>query len=433
MTLLSDKLKALGARVGARSVPASPDASSADQPSTRSRCAHSIEQTLPGRSQQTAYGEAFLVETSYPLDHKHGSCSLHVGPLPSIVAEWAREPRLGDEPPQHFAFLDTETTGLAGGTGTYAFLVGVGRCDGQRFHLTQFFLRDPGSEPALLSALSEYLASLPVLVTFNGKGFDVPLLDTRFIANGRISPLSSPAHLDLLPLARRLWRDRLPSRALGALEQYILGVTRNQQDVPGWMIPQLYFGYLRSGDARPLRSVFYHNAMDVLSMVALFNHIGQMLDDPLGQPPTYATDLLGIGKLLESLGRTDGAVHLFERALGQGAPGQHAEIPHLSPGLRQRAVQRLSYIQKRRGHWTAAIDLWHEAAQDGKVYAHVELAKYYEHQLHDYESAARWTMAALQRITEPGYPRTSQQRWLESLQHRLARLQRRAEKKSSLP
>jgi uncharacterized protein YprB with RNaseH-like and TPR domain len=429
MTSLSDKLKALGVRTGARredradgrSISESPDFPTAGRPSSHLRWAHPIEQIVPGRLQDTAHGEAFLVETSYPLDHRQGCSSLCVTSPPSIVAEWAREPRLDVEPPQGFAFLDTETTGLAGGTGTYAFLVGVGRCDGKRFHLTQFFLRDPGHEPALLSALSEYLQSSGVLVTFNGKSFDLPLLDARYITNGRTSPLPSLAHLDLLPLARRLWRDRLPSRALGSLEQYILGVARNQEDVPGWMIPQLYFSYLRSGDARPLKSVFYHNAMDVLSMAALLSHIGGLLDDPFGQRSIHALDLLGMGKLFESLGHADTAMHLFERALSQRALAND-----LPASLRQRVMQRLSFIQKRRDNWPAAIDLWQQAAGEGEIYAHVELAKYYEHRLCDLSEATRWTIAALQRVTAPGYPHASRQRWLANLEHRLARVRRKA-------
>jgi hypothetical protein len=109
-------------------------------------------------------------------------------------------------------------------------------------------------------------------------------------------------------------------------------------------------------------------------------------------------------------------VHLFERALGQDLP----------INMRQRAIQRLSFIQKRRDNWPAAVNLWLQAAQHGEIYAHVELAKYYEHRQHDFETAVHWTAAALQRIAEPSYPHASRDRWLESLSHRLARLHRRA-------
>jgi uncharacterized protein YprB with RNaseH-like and TPR domain len=412
MTTLSDKLKALGARTGARA--GKQTDRTAAPPSLR--WSHPVEQVISNSHvQKTPEGETFVVETSYPVDHLHGRASLHVTSSLNTVARWTNEPRLDVQSTHGFTFLDTETTGLSGGTGTYAFLVGVGRSDGDRFRITQFFLRQPSEEPALLNALSEYIQTSRALVTFNGRCFDAPLLDARYITNGRTSPLPSLAHLDLLPLARRLWRNRLPSRALGSLEQYILGVTRSQEDVPGWMIPQLYFSYLRSGDARPLKSVFYHNVMDVLSMAALLNHMGAMLEDPLGDPGTNALDLLGMAHLFESVEQVDTAVRLYERALAHNLPAE----------LGQRARQRLSFIQKRHDRWTEAINLWREAAGEGEIYAHVELAKHYEHRMHDFQEAARWTAAALQHIASADYPHASRERWLESLQHRLARVKRR--------
>jgi uncharacterized protein YprB with RNaseH-like and TPR domain len=405
MTSLSDKLRRLGVRVGTRA------------PASRPRPAYPIEHIVPGRVQQTGSGDAFVVETRYPLDQRHGCATLStLAPL-HVLSEWANEPTLERDGAATLVFLDIETTGLGLGTGTYAFLVGVGRSDGDTFHLAQFFLRDPGQEPALLDALVEWLRDCRALVTFNGKGFDVPLLNTRYITNGRRSPLPSLAHLDLLPLARRLWRDRLPSRALGSLEHYILGVTRNEEDVPGWMIPQLYIDYVRSGDARPLKSAFYHNAQDVLTMAALLSHVAGMLQDPLGNRSIHALDLLGMGRLFESLGRTQVAVDLYGRALGGSLPAE----------LRQRAVQRLSFIQKRGGAWETATALWREAAQGGAVYACVELAKYYEHQQKDYQEAARWTLAAIAQVDAPGYPHPARQRWLADLHHRLARLRRRGQ------
>jgi uncharacterized protein YprB with RNaseH-like and TPR domain len=423
MTTLSDKLKALGIPNGARTDGRTDERPDGHPPPAQARWVHPIEQVVPGHLQQTPDGETLVVETSYPLETRHGRASLHITSSLSAVAEWACEPRLDVTSSEGFAFLDTETTGLAGGTGTYAFLVGVGRSDGDAFRVTQFFLREPSEEPALLRALSEHLCTSRALITFNGKCFDAPLLDARYITNGRTSPLPPLPHLDLLPLARRLWRDRLPSRALGSLEQYILGVTRSQDDVPGWMIPQLYFSYLRSGDARPLKSVFYHNTVDVLSMAALLGHIGAMLSDPLGCTSVNALDLLGMARLFESLGQVDTSVRLYERSLAHDLPAE----------LRQRAVQRLSFIQKRCDNWPAAIDLWRQAAGAGDIYACVELAKYYEHRLYDFGEAARWTEAALRLVVAPNYPHASRQRWLEGLKHRLARVKRRERNSGPLP
>jgi hypothetical protein len=425
MVSLSDKLKALGVQIGTR-----------DLPPPRPRNRYPIEQVVPGCFQETPHGEAFLVERRYPLEHWQGRTLVRIPASLQIIAEWAREPCLAEVSSNAFAFLDTETTGLSGGTGTYAFLVGVGRYDGEAFHLAQFFMRDPAEEPALLAALTEFLQPFDpaqdrpcqALVTFNGKAFDVPLLNARYISNNEQPALASVAHLDLLPLARRLWRDRLPSRALGYLEEHILGVTRTHEDVPGWLIPSLYFDYLRSGDARPLKSVFYHNVMDVLSMAALLNHIAELLNDPLDGSVVHGLDLVAMGKLFEDLKHLETATQLYERGLAHDLPEE----------LHWKTVQRLSFTQKRRGNLPAAVALWHEAACSGQIYAHIELAKFYEHKQRDYSEAAQWTHAALSLVNASDFPQQARGRWLADLEHRLARLHRklggnRCDNYSSLP
>ena len=405
MPTLSDKLKSLGVQLGARDLP---------QPQPRS-IAHAIEQVVPGRALPTPQGEAFVVETLYAPDYRHGQAGLHITASLRPMAAWAREARLIDCSPEGFAFLDTETTGLAGGTGTYAFLVGLGRFEGEQFRLIQFFMRDPGEEPAQLAALAEFLQPCQALVTFNGKSFDVPLLNTRYVVNGTASPMAGLAHVDLLHLARRLWRDRLPSRALGYLEAHILGAARTEEDVAGWLIPALYFDYLRSGDARPLKNVFYHNAMDILALAALFNHTSHLLDNPLNGSMQHGTDLVAVARLFEDLGQFEMAAQVYEHSLNYPLPGEvYAE-----------AGQRLAAICRRQGDFQAAEALWRQAAEHGHIYAHVELAKFYEHQRRDFDQAARWTRLALQLISGPHCPRSLRLKWQGELKHRLVRLERK--------
>lgn len=402
MPALSDKLKSLGVKVGAR-----------DLPPPRPRGAHSIEQVVPGRFHTTPEGETYIVETTYPAGYRHGHAPLPLAASLETVAEWAKEPRLAHSDPGRLVFLDIETTGLSGGTGTYAFLVGIGRFDGDRFSLTQFFMRDPMEEAALLSALMQFLQPLDGLVTFNGKAFDAPVLRTRYIVNGYAVPFSSAAHLDLLPLARRLWRERLESRALSSLETHILKATRTEEDIPGWLIPQMYFDYLRSGDARQLKGIFYHNAMDVVAMAALLNHTVQMLDQPFVFAVEHGLDLIAIGRLYEDLGRLDEAARLYARGVEQ-------EVPE---AILYETVRRLSFVQRRRGDVQSAVQLWREAAHTRQIYAYVELAKYYEHMMRDYAEAERQTRAALAIVRSPGYPPETGRRWMKGLEHRLARLE----------
>lgn len=408
MATLSDKLKSLGVKVGARDLP----------PPQPRHIAYAIEEVLPGRFQTTPHGEVFVAEQRYSPEYRHGQTGLNVTASLEIIAEWAGDRRIAAGNLDSFVFLDTETTGLAGGTGTYAFLIGAGRYEGDHFRLTQFFMRDPLEEPAQLAALTEFLQPCDTLVTFNGKAFDVPLLNTRFISNGESSPLASAAQLDLLHLARRLWRDRLPSRRLGQLEIHILDAVRTEEDVPGWLIPDVFFSYLRSGDARPLKGIFYHNAMDVLAMAALLNHMSQIIADPFNSSVEHALDLVALGKLFEHLGNLDMAAKLFRHGLEQDLPEENY----------WETLRRLSMLQRRREDWPAALELWRQAAEGRQIYAHVELAKFYEHNTRDYREALHWTQTALDLINVPHYPRSKRRHWHPELEHRLARLQRKLSK-----
>jgi hypothetical protein len=422
MLTLSDKLKALGVKLGARDLPR-PEFSEGAPPWIQ-RDSYAIELVLPGEVRSTQRGETYLVETRYTPEYRHGRVGLRgTAPLQAIAA-WAGEPRLAAGALERLVFLDTETSGLAGGTGTYAFLIGAGRFEGDQFRLAQFFMRDPAEEPAQLAALADFLHPCDALVTFNGKSFDVPLLNTRYLTHRHHTPLQAPGHLDLLHLARRLWRDRLPSRALGQLEIHILGANRTEEDVPGWLIPTLYFDYLRSGDARPLKGVFYHNAMDVLAMAALLTHMAQLLAEPLHTALEHGLDVVALGKLFEELGQLEAAVQLYERGLA------YNNLPEESYWETQR---RLSLALRRRGDLAAAVAVWRLAAEGRQVYAYVELAKYFEHHQRDYRQACQWTQAALVLINTPTFPRYERQQWLTDLKHRLERLQRKLAGQSSAP
>ena len=203
MPSLSDRLKALGVQLGA-------DQSAQEKPARKVP----IESIVEGEAVATPEGEIFLVQALYPLEHPHGRGALRLSAPLNLIAAWAGEERIAANTPEQFAFIDTETTGLSGGTGTIAFMVGAGRFEPDGFRLAQFFMREPGEEPALLYALEEFLAPAETVVSFNGKSFDIPLLHTRYTANSRAFPLGKSAHLDLLHLARRLWRDRLPDLSL---------------------------------------------------------------------------------------------------------------------------------------------------------------------------------------------------------------------------
>ena len=401
---IADRLKSLGVKKGIPPL----SQGGLDSPA--------INLIVAGSFLATPRGEVFVAEQTFPQDHHYGNSTLLSSFPLSLVSQWANDSLLSTLPLSKFAFLDTETSGLSGGTGTYAFLVGVARFVDCQFMLKQFFLRDPAEEPALLEGLANFLAPCEALVTFNGKAFDAPLLTTRFTLHHIPVPYKKYSHLDLLPLARRLWRDRLESRALKFLEEHVLDFKRSSEEVPGYEIPWLYFDYLRTGDARPLAGVFYHNAMDVTAMAALLAHMNDMLENPYDGKVQHGLDFVALGKLFEDLGHVEEAAKLFERGLE--SPMGEADF-HV-------AVKRLSILQKRRGDYAEAIRLWQNAAKAGHIYAHVELAKYYEHQKRDVKTALKWTKSARRMAERSDLPAFARKHWLEEIDRRQTRLEKKA-------
>ncbi len=318
--------------------------------------------------------------------------------------------------PHNWLFLDTETTGLAGGTGTYAFLVGLAWWENGGLTLEQLFMRDHGEEPSLLAELNARLAERAVLVTFNGKCFDWPLLETRYRLN-RMRPERPPAvHLDLLHPARQLWRLRLRSVALAELERHVLALDRGR-DIPSETIPRRYFDFLRGGPAEPVAEIFRHNELDLQGLAALSVHMLALLDKP-GAGACDGAELYGMSRLMQRRGEVQTAGRLFERALESGLPC----------AADRSARRELALILKRSGDYPRANALWSDLlgdAPDG-IEAYEQLAMYQEHRARDARQAAVLTREALVRLRDAVQGgRVSQQQyrhWHARLQHRLDRL-----------
>ena len=403
---LTEKLKSLGVKVGtAHLTPLEAGARPSD-----------ISSVVNGNYHSNALGDAFVAEETYGETYRHGHASLLISNPLAVISRWAKDSRIAELPLHKFIFLDTETSGLSGGTGTYAFLIGAGRFVDGQFLLKQFFMRDPAEEPALLEELSYFIAAGEALVTFNGKAFDAPLLATRYALHRIPLPFKDYAHLDLLPLARRLWRDRLPSRPLKYLEEHVLAFTRASEEVPGYEIPWLYFDYLRTRDASPLKGVFYHNAMDVVAMAALLAHVNEMLTNPYNGIVEHGLDFVAMGKLFEDLNLWDEAARLYERGL-------ESELTESDFSV---AAKRLSSLHKKRGDLDQALRLWERAASDGHLYAHVELAKYYEHRVKDTASALKWARKARKKLDKTDMPAYAKEHWVFEVDRRIERLERKA-------
>src|SRR6267143_5845503 len=237
----------------------------------------------------------------------------------------SRKTRAALQDPEKWLFLDTETTGLAGGTGTYAFLIGLAWWDAGGLQIEQFLMRDFTEEHSLLQELSQRVADRPVLVTFNGKSFDWPLLENRFTMTRSIAVPKLSAHLDLLHPARALWKLRLGSVRLVELERHVLDGERlgwhRGDDVASALIPQFYFDYLRGGPVEPLAGVVRHNQMDLRGLAALFCRINELLSEaPHATNEIESLDLFGLSRFLQRRGEEDRAHSACAQALAIGLP-----------------------------------------------------------------------------------------------------------------
>jgi len=295
--------------------------------------------------------------------------------------------------PSKWLFLDTETTGLAGGTGTYAFLIGLAWWDAGALQVEQFFMRDFGEEHAILHEVAARIAERPVLVTFNGKAFDWPLLENRFTMTRAIAVPRLAAHLDLLHPARALWKLRLGSVRLVELERQVLDAARlgwhRQDDVLAALIPQHYFDYLRGGPAEPLAAVVRHNQMDLRGLAALVGKIDALLASDEDRD-VESLDLFGLSRFLQRRGQPQRAHSACAQAIDLGLPKEYD----------RQARRELALLAKRRGEHEQAVRLWHELVTDesGGIYACVQLAIYYERRAKRLESALEFARLALTKV-----------------------------------
>lgn len=368
---------------------------------------------LEAERRETDRGRHLVVKRRFPdpLECSLGPCA-HRLLFPGGIAESAE--------PRNWLFLDTETTGLAGGTGTYAFLVGVAWWDDEGLAVEQYFMPDHSHETSMLGDLATRLAGKSVFVTYNGKSFDWPLLETRFRMT-RLGTLPSPkVHLDLLHPARTLWKNRLRSVSLAEVERHILDLDRGP-DIPSDTIPGRYFEFLRGGPPEPLVEVFDHNAKDIRGMAVLALHIARMLEESAGGD--YGSDeLYGISRLLRLRGEPELALETGERALAQGLSGVTAVS----------ARHDLALLSRRRRDYEGASRHWGQLLADDRLCmeAYEQLAIFHEHHSGDLELAVSVTREALVRLQDhyrSGRVQSRQyQRLHAGFQHRLARLLRKS-------
>lgn len=325
--------------------------------------------------------------------------------------------------PEQWLFLDTETTGLAGGTGTYAFLVGIAWWDAGGLEVEQLFMREHSEEHALLQALAERIAERRVLVTFNGKSFDWPLLDTRFRMTRKIKAPTPKAHLDFLHPARNLWRRKLGSVRLPELERHVLGVQRGA-DVMSELIPSIFYDFLCGGPPEPLVPIFHHNQMDLRGLAGLSTRVLGTLADPESHARGDALELFGVSRVFERRGHAARARELYSQSLAAELPAEAGREARRSLAT---LAKREGDLHAARAHWEALLGNSREGYE-----AYEQLAVYYEHHAREPQRAAavaRKALAELRRANRlgtiaPAFFRRARAKF----DHRLARLERKAGK-----
>jgi uncharacterized protein len=337
-------------------------------PTTRGR-AIPLEQVVAGAETQTPYGNFFMSRCTMNSDEAHGHvriCDVAGASMDATAFLAGLEMNMSIE---GGLFLDTETTGLMGGTGTFPFLVGLGWFEAGSFVTCQLFARDFSEEGAMLRYLSELVSGKQFLVTFNGKAYDLNLLATRFILNRCPDTLTALPHIDLLHSSRRMLAHRLENARLSTIETQVLGVERDG-DVPGFEIPQRYFDWLRQRDGRLLGDVFTHNRLDVVSMASLLKYLTDLVGDGQKMEWSHHGDLLKLAGLIHERGDLEKAGKMFEALI----------LSH-DTNVATSARQSLSLIYKRAHRWEEAAVLWQSivALDPHNFFAVTELAKFHEH------------------------------------------------------
>lgn len=307
-------------------------------------------------------------------------------------------------------FLDTETTGLSGGAGTVAFEIGIGFIEQRGMVIRQYIMRDYSEEAAMLTEIASLLQRFDTVVTFNGKSFDLPLLESRFVMNRIRIQITQMPHLDLLHAARRVYKLRLKRCNLASLEEAVLGQQRDD-DLPGAQVPQRYFDYIKTREFSLLEDVLRHNLDDVKSLAALTGHLCTVFRMP--EAVIHDEDLFGIGRTLMRSGHVQKARTCF-RMIGRGSMAAQAQL-------------HLAVSHKKEKEWMQVVSTCQDMISCGLggVWPYIELSKYYEHIAKDNARALRYANSALIYALNTLSLKDEDENHLDAIRRRIERLKKK--------
>ncbi|MHA1454153.1 MAG: ribonuclease H-like domain-containing protein, partial [Promethearchaeota archaeon] len=333
-------------------------------------------------------GKVFIMEKTVPYGTSHGiiqfSKNFSVDPILDLSGHIPQnEFHLHD-----IIFLDIETTSLSIGAGSFPFLVGLCYFSSKGVKTILLFIETPNDEDTLLAFLNEKLSKYSIICTYNGKSFDIPLLKNRYIMH-RMQFTDLPKHhIDLLYFARKIWKMRLKTCKLSDIERKILKLTRSDDEIPGWLVPQIYFDYLDQDSPQILKGVFYHNEIDVLSLAALFQHINKLITNSGNMDGIEGTDLVSLARTYQLQEKLDLSTCYYKFGIKKGFSAENSAFIHRNFGL----------MNKKQRKWDEAVEQWKLAAEFADYISCIELAKYLEHDEKSYAQALKWPNLAIEII-----------------------------------
>ncbi len=368
-----------------------------------------VEEVLETESEsyiETPYGKVRCKKTIHDMNLQFSS---DISQGIRSVSKYCRVPQALASNPFNFVFIDLETTGLSGGAGTIPFLTGAGVLKNGKFELYQYFLESPSQEKAGLHLVKDMIKDKSIVVSFNGKSFDIPLLKSRFVLHFREHPFDEKYNLDLLHIFRRLYKNRFENCSLQYLEYRILKLFRTSSDIEGYLIPEMYTQYLHDRDEDFVESVLYHNEVDITSMVSLLDFLVKYLSEPCCEDYEDLTDPLAVCRFFEFIEDTECAENMYS---------SYKENPLCTND--EKFQWHYSIMLKKSKRVNEAVEVW-EKLTESSIDACCELAKHYEHRMKNFDKAIQYTYSAFDLALSQGKSVTV----LKAIQTRMQRLEQK--------
>lgn len=368
---------------------------------------------LEGTSSQNSLGEFFYRDQLFSKDYKHGDFDLFEINDELVIIDGSSSDRSFHI--KDCVFIDTETTGLAISGGTFAFMIGVGFYDQDQFKLRQYFLKEQVQEDAMLLDLLNFMEPFSTIVSYNGVSFDLPIIKSRYRYHRIPAKIEKKDHIDLLKFARMYFRFQFDDRSLKSIESKVLNFQRSEEEIPGYLAPVIYQDYLKKNEIDQINGVFYHNAMDIVSLGALIGVINQISLFNESFHEKYETVNFSIAKQYEKN-------KIFEKALNSYK--STADQSNLPDPIRKHCLLSIAKIYKKQGQFDLAINYWKNELLLENFEANIELAKMYEHKFKNINTALKFCNKALF-ILENDIESIKNKKLIDECIHRIKRLEQK--------